>query len=294
MSLIKSYSVGKGDMFYINHNSDNFTVIDCCYDDDDEKTAIFDEVKEKSSQKGITRFISTHPDDDHIKGLKEFDEKIGIWNFYCVQNNATKTKDTEDFSKYCDLRDGSHHYYLFQGCKRKWMNQNDDERKNSGINCLWPNTSNQKYKDALKEAKEGNSPNNISPILTYSMENGVNVMWMGDIESDFLDEVKDDIEFKKMNILFAPHHGRKSGKISSDILDIIDPDIVIIGEAPSEYLDYYKDYNTITQNSASEIILDCEVHKVHVYVSNKSYSVKFLSDDRKSDTYGKYIGTLNV
>lgn len=25
MSVIKSFSVGDGDMFYINHNSDNFT-----------------------------------------------------------------------------------------------------------------------------------------------------------------------------------------------------------------------------------------------------------------------------
>ena len=29
MSIIKSFSVGEGDMFYIQHNSDNFTVIDC-------------------------------------------------------------------------------------------------------------------------------------------------------------------------------------------------------------------------------------------------------------------------
>ena len=29
MSIVKSLSVGNGDMFYIQHNSDNFTVIDC-------------------------------------------------------------------------------------------------------------------------------------------------------------------------------------------------------------------------------------------------------------------------
>ena len=34
MSTVKSYSVGNGDMFYINHNSDNFTIIDCCLPDD--------------------------------------------------------------------------------------------------------------------------------------------------------------------------------------------------------------------------------------------------------------------
>ena len=41
MSVIKSFSVGDGDMFYINHNSDNFTTIDCCYSDDDNKETNF-------------------------------------------------------------------------------------------------------------------------------------------------------------------------------------------------------------------------------------------------------------
>ncbi len=30
MSIVKSFSVGDGDMFYIEHNSDSFTIIDCC------------------------------------------------------------------------------------------------------------------------------------------------------------------------------------------------------------------------------------------------------------------------
>lgn len=29
MSVIKSFSVGNGDMFYIKHDTDNFTIIDC-------------------------------------------------------------------------------------------------------------------------------------------------------------------------------------------------------------------------------------------------------------------------
>ena len=46
MSVIKSFSVGDGDMFYINHNSDNFTTIDCCYSDDDNKETNFEEMKQ--------------------------------------------------------------------------------------------------------------------------------------------------------------------------------------------------------------------------------------------------------
>ncbi len=34
MSLVKSFAVGNGDMFYIRHNSDSFSIIDCCLSDD--------------------------------------------------------------------------------------------------------------------------------------------------------------------------------------------------------------------------------------------------------------------
>ena len=43
MSKVKSFSVGNGDMFYIRHNSDNFTTIDSCLTDD-VKDDILDDV----------------------------------------------------------------------------------------------------------------------------------------------------------------------------------------------------------------------------------------------------------
>src|SRR5258708_7106836 len=108
MSRIKSFSVGNGDMFYIDHNSDNFTIIDCCLClDDDTTESILTEIPNLSNKKGITRFISTHPDDDHIRGLDLLDDKINILNFYCVKNTATKSDETNSFIKYCELRDST-------------------------------------------------------------------------------------------------------------------------------------------------------------------------------------------
>ncbi|CDC06540.1 putative uncharacterized protein [Clostridium sp. CAG:343] len=298
MSIIKSFSVGNGDMFYIKHGSDNFTVIDC-YMHEDNEDKIIDEIIDKSKNKGITRFISTHPDEDHIMGLKRYREKVGINNFYCVENKATKKDKTEDFEEYCSLRDGNKHFYLYEGCSRKWMNREgkDDsgfERGSSGINILWPNTNNQYFKNALENAKEGESPNNISPIIKYSLEDGVKVLWFGDLEKDFMENIKDDLEIEEADIIFAPHHGRESGKIPKEILDKINPKIIIIGEAPSNSLNYYSNYNTITQNSAGDITFECESKNVHIYVSNKDYSVSFLKDKYKSNSYDYYIGTLEV
>ena len=89
-------------------------------------------------------------------------------------------------------------------------------------------------------------------------------MWMGDIESDFLTNVSDEIVFPEVDVLFAPHHGRGSGKVPKEILEILKPQIIVIGEAPSEYLDYYNGYNTITQNSAGDIIFDVDDKNVDI------------------------------
>ncbi|EOU1715569.1 MBL fold metallo-hydrolase [Clostridium perfringens] len=294
MSIIKSFSVGNGDMFYIRHGSDNFTVIDCYLNDENTNDEIIDEIKKESEDKGIKRFISTHPDEDHIKGIKILDEKWEIINFYCVENKATKDEPSEDFKKYCELRDSSKKaFYIEKGCSRNWMNQSSNERGSSGISILWPDTDNKEFKKELEKVKEGDSPNNISPIIKYSLEDGVRCLWMGDIEADFLDNVKEEIDFGKVDILFAPHHGRKSGKIPEDILKEINPKLIIIGEAPSKYLNYYNNYNTITQNTSKEIVLECEERNVHIYVGNSNYSVDFLKNKNKT-SFENYIGTLEV
>ena len=293
MSIVKSFSVGDGDMFYINHNSDNFTVIDC-YMHEDNEDKIIDEIIDKSKDKGVVRFISTHPDEDHILGLKKYMNRVGINNFYCVENEATKKDETEDFKEYCSLRDGDKHFYLYEGCARRWMNMKNEERGSSGINILWPKTNNQYFKDALEKAHNGESPNNISPIIKYSLEDGVKILWFGDLEKDFMENIKDDLEIEEADIIFAPHHGRYSGKIPNEILEKINPKIIIIGEAPSSNLNYYSGYNTITQNSAGDITFECEQNNVHIYVSNENYSVPFLKNKYKANDYDYYIGTLEV
>lgn len=297
MSIIKSISVGNGDMFYIKHGSSNFTIIDCNMDETNKKE-ITDEIIAESKGKDIKRFISTHPDDDHIHGLKYLDEQTGILNFYCVANEAIKSDETEDFKRYCELRDSNDKaFYIYQGCSRCWMNEDDDEKKygSSGINILWPITSNEAYKAELSNAKAGKSPNNISPIIKYSLNGGITVLWFGDLENTFMEKIKDLIKLPKAEIIFAPHHGRNTGKIPKEWMESIDPKIVVIGEAPSEEINYLSGYNTITQNTAGNIIFDCGTGIVDVYVSNENYSVDYLKDKKKSNKYnGKYIGSLDI
>ena len=115
----------------------------------------------------------------YLKCNTNLDDKIGIVNFYCVANEATKDEETEDFERYKELRDSEKKaFHIYRGCSRCWMNKDDEEKKygSSGINILWPITENEDYKLELDNAKNGESPNNISPIIKYSLNNGVTVL----------------------------------------------------------------------------------------------------------------------
>ena len=297
MSIIKSFSVGNGDLYYIKHATSNFTLIDCNLIDDNKKRFV-DEIINDKVGKDITRFISTHPDEDHFHGLTYLDDKINILNFYCVKNKAIKEINTDDFIRYCSLRDSSKAFYISKGCKRKWMNEDgpDDNGKviyGSGIQILWPILSNEEFQAELASVAEGGEPNNISPIIEYSLRDGITAIWMGDLEQVFMEKIIDSISLPKIDILFAPHHGRGSGKVPKQWLDQMNPSIVVIGEAPSKDLNYYKDFNTITQLSAGDITFECNSKKVHIYASNKSYKVNFL-DNENMTTFNYYIGTLNL
>jgi beta-lactamase superfamily II metal-dependent hydrolase len=299
MSVIKSFSVGNGDMFYISHNSSNLTIIDCCLTDGN-KERIVNEIEQEHKKKQITRFISTHPDEDHVQQLNYLDDRIEILNFYCVDNNASREVGTDGFKKYCELRDSNKVFKIYRGCVKKFMNDpgltsNGIQVDSAGISILWPIIENEYFMTALKRAEDGGSPNNISPIIKYYLEDGATILWMGDLEDTFMENIIDEISFPKVNILFAPHHGRKSGKVPKKWLDQMDPDIVVLGEAPHGDLGYnsYDAYNKITQNTAEDIIFDCVTSKIHVYTSNKNHTVDFL-DNENMNRFNYYIGTLNL
>jgi beta-lactamase superfamily II metal-dependent hydrolase len=294
MTIIKSYGIGNGDMFYIKHGSDNFTIIDCSIPED-RRGSILTDLATASRSKYCNRFISTHPDQDHIGGLVELDDLFEFKNFYTVKNNATKIYPTKDFVRYVELRDSAKAYYLSKGCTRKWMNDSDDKRKSAGINILWPDTSNQDYRDALALAADGESPNNISPIIKYSLKGGATVMWMGDLETDFMVKITDHVDIPEVDILFAPHHGRASGKVPDTWLTKLNPKVIVVGEAPSEHLNYYPGYDTITQNTAGDVLFDCQAGKVHIFTSDDAYQVNFLNDDGLDHLDGLYyIGSMHL
>lgn len=76
-------------------------------------------------------------------------------------------------------------------------------------------------------------------------------------------------------------------------MERLDPQFIVIGEAPSRHLTYYTGYKTITQNRAGNITFDLIDNKVHVYSSNPSYLHKALVDEGQSRFDG-YVGSFTV
>lgn len=80
----------------------------------------------------------------------------------------------------------------------------DEERGSSGINILWPITSNKDFQEELQKAKNGESYNNLSPIITYSLQNGATIIWRGIWKVISWRKIKDEINLPKANVLFCP------------------------------------------------------------------------------------------
>lgn len=158
MPFVKSFSFPegeiRGEMFYIKHFSNNFTVIDCYLKDDGvnaRKDEIIEEIIRESSGR-ICRFISTHPDKDHIMGLECLDERWRIENFYAVTNDIPADKGNASLVRYKKLM-SEKNFAVQRGIKRAWLNVDNYENGSSGINFEWPDVSNAKFRTMLESVK---------------------------------------------------------------------------------------------------------------------------------------------
>ena len=293
MAIVKSYAVDQGDMFCIRHGADSFTIIDCDLTEDN-APAIIADMKRLATGKAITRFICTHPDEDHFGGIHLLDAAMPIANFYCVENQAIKDQETVSFQYYRRLRDSEKAFYIQKGTRRKWLNDEDATRHGAGVSVLWPDLANPFFQTALRNCEAGHDFNNTSAVIRYSVSDSASFLWLGDLHTEFMEAIEDDIELPKTTVVFAPHHGRDSGRLPASWLRRLDPQIIVIGEAPAGHLNYYKGYRTLTQNRAGDITFSCDGDKVHVFVGSDTYEVDFLRNEYATMAGARYIGTLTL
>ncbi|HEU0049883.1 MAG TPA: hypothetical protein VFQ43_20005 [Nitrososphaera sp.] len=236
---------------------------------------------------GITevfRFILTHPDMDHMDGVKEFFRQFSPLNFWDSDNNKTIDwkKDSsgkyneEDWKFYISLRAGASagvkRLTLYSGAHNKYFNVGEDgSAGGDGLFILAPTTS--LVKDANSQGKDYHG---CSYVILYKTDNH-RILFGGDSHDDTWERIlanhKDDVS--DVDVLVAPHHGRSSDR-SYEFLDVVNPALTLFGNAPSEHLAYgafsSRDLPIITNNQAGCVLLDTDKTTISVFVTNKAFA----------------------
>ena len=167
------------------------------------------------------RAIITHPDRDHFKGIKEFYDRIGIQNLWIPTDHKDKlSNDNEDEKFINDVISGRINVKFVEP-------KRGDDREFYGVsNPDWDNIQ------ILHPAKayEAETCNRGSYLL--KIHNGKSsVIIGGDSEPEtyewLLDKYSDELS---CTVFVASHHGRQSGWPGKDVMEAMNPLMVVISK----------------------------------------------------------------
>jgi len=212
----------------------------------------------------VFRYVQTHPDMDHMGGIKDFFEAFKPINMWDTDNKKEmgpfddSPYSEEDWLFYKKLRKGSEtnpkRLTLFAGSRGRYYNQNDDGTSGgNGLYILAPT------KELVKEANESDNYNDCSYVILFLPANGCKVIIAGDshdkIWEYILQNYNDDVT--DIDLLIAPHHGRNSSR-NYEFLDVLKPKLTFFGNANSEHLAYNpwtsRNLEKITNNQGNCLI----------------------------------------
>lgn len=324
MGVVHFLNVKDGDCIWIKHLSDHNTIIDVC-------NAKIEELKESESRNfahfqsggnhrqkehpvnpisylesfgvgSIFRFILTHPDMDHMDGIKALFDSFSVINFWDTDNNKVIENFTdrkyskEDWDYYQEIRKRTESpivLHLYSGSTGQYYNQNEDGSSGAdGLYILAPT------KHLVEEANKTGDYNDCSYVILYRTGSSKKVLFAGDSGEKtwefILENHKEDV--KNIDVLIAPHHGRKTGG-NDDYLDLLNPKLTLFGNAESKDLDYSswsrRGLDYITNNQANCVILDTDDGDIKVYATYETFAKK-VNPNTTYNTNHKawYLGSI--
>jgi len=245
-------NVGKGNCTIIDFPSERLSVIDI--DDSRAISAYERTLMEKAGKAKLTnpidyiafefanreifRFILTHPDMDHMSGIKRLFGKKYVRNFWDTKNDKYIDPDTwenspydqEDWDFYQDVRQNDENprvLKLYRDAEADccWVED--------GIRILAPTDG------LVKKANENEDWDLLSYVLMIEHAKR-KVLLGGDATKKSLEDIIEcyDEDYLKSDVLFAPNHGSPN-HISKEILEVISPDLIVVSVA--EGVDYARD-----------------------------------------------------
>jgi len=308
LSIVHFLNVKEGDCSIIEHTSGHISVIDVSnarkeYTEAEKLSALVKALMEKGSgnfnQKaspvnpieymksfGITsifRFILTHPDMDHMDGIKNLFEEFSPANFYDTDNgreiefNENSPYREEDWLFYKNLRDTKpqtcpQRLTLFSGDDAAYRTKNwEGNPPGDALYILSPTP------ELVEEANETEDFNDCSYVILHKSPWWGNVLFSGDAHNKTWEYVisKYEKHIKDIDLLIAPHHGRKSDRDYS-FLDVVNPKMTFFGNARAEDLAYsawnYRNLAYITNNQANCMVVDMNDINMPIYVTNKKFA----------------------
>jgi competence protein ComEC len=184
----------------------------------------------------LWRFILTHPDLDHMRGIKRLHETIGFDNFWDTSNmkptpNFNSDADKDDWNYYQQLRradSGFRHAYMRHDQYYAFNVNADGTAGGDGIEILSPTPA------TVSAANSDGRFNNLSFVLRF-WHAGASLLLPGDIEAPTWEELQKTYGVAlKSAFMRASHHGRDSG-YHLPTLQLIKPRamVVSVGRKPS-------------------------------------------------------------
>lgn len=235
----------------------------------------------------IFRFIVTHPDMDHLDGIKDLYSEFSVINTWDTNNNKEldinnfpNKYNSADWKFYKQLRDGK-----YENTKKLTYHAGDinSHYKEDYIKILCPTPQ------LVKQANEqGGDIHDLSYVLLFTPPKVGGGTWKIIFAGDSHDNSWNHIiknytdEVANIDILFAPHHGRDSNR-SYEFLKTLKPRATLLGNASSAHLAYscYPKIR-ITNNQAGYVVIDINEERILFLVKNKSFADNFRSKEKRN------------
>ena len=318
MGVVHFLNVNEGDCILIQHPSGHNSVIDISNGAIVEN--VFESMSGNHNQKNypvnpieyfkdlkidtVFRFILTHPDMDHMDGIKNLFDNFNVLNFWDTENSKVMGENAswgrykkDDWDFYQEIRKAKSDpktLHLYAGSQGKYYNENETGDSGAdGLYLLAPT------KQLTEEANRTEDYNDCSYVILYRTVDGKRIIFAGDSAEKTWDYILENHEddVKNIDILIAPHHGRKTGG-NRDYLDVLNPKLTLFGNAKSEYLDYAawnnRNLDHITNNQANCVIMNTNGENgIDIYVTYELFAKKRNSETYYDNIYkGWYIMTI--
>lgn len=208
-------------------------------------------LKNKYPNNSVFRYIQTHPDFDHMRGLDAL-KKSGrqVLNFWDTEHtrqwNDEKDQESDkaDWDAYQEYKGGTRCTVLklYRDAKGKYWNQDDTGNGGgNGLHILSPTP------ELVKDHDEDGERNNLSYVLQYKFANRT-IIFGGDAEQTAWDSIyKKYGEGLKCDVLKASHHGRDTG-YHQESVKAMSPEFTIVSVGKKPESDASNKYRTYSKN----------------------------------------------